>query len=371
MKIETVDFDTVHISKVSMKGSIKTIYPSPITFSVCPFCGEEVVNYVSAIRVSSTDCVKLYGLACYKCSAFFSDKPDLIGILDKNRIDKSSLRVCWDFSFSHDDVYSASVISKFGSAIYQITACAPGKLRTFTIVTSKRDSDSVKDIFHYTDRAALELITAVMMNERKIKVGSDNLVIEKIHKVDSGRREDAFHTLSPFCYMEVMISKNGGYYDRDTDIIHIDGLVFCENSKCLEVMPMSYSVSMGIYFVDSRVYNQFRKSHGYPIVQYVSRSKDGFRELRDESLLHCLGYNVGFTDGLSDAERHKMLASFVDIGFFEIHSIVNHLTFLINLNGKTRIGACEKWNNDIEFISNYRIDSERFAFVSRIKSKWR
>lgn len=367
MKIGTINVDTVPISQVSMKGHLRTICPSPITFSVCPYCGEKLLDYTRAIPVSNTDCVKLFGLACHKCDTFFSNKSELIRLLDKERASQSAFRVCHDFDVPYDDVYYNSALSKLKSAVYQITACAPGKIQTYTIVTSKQDEDLCRYIFHYMDHTALELLTAMKLGEKSIRVGSDNLIIERVRNVNAEFMNGTFHMLSPSSCVEVDVKKNGGYYDLNGDVVQLHGLVFCESSKCYEVIAMSYNKDLDMYYVDSQVYRRFREMHGYPIVKYVSHSKGGLLELQEESLLHCLGYNVSSADGLSDAARHRMLASFVDLGFFDVHSIVRHLTFLINRNGKTRKNACEKWENDLAFIVDYRLDSDRFAFVSRIR----
>jgi hypothetical protein len=178
---------------------------------------------------------------------------------------------------------------------------------------------------------------------------------------------NAFHILKSSNCVEVAIRKNGGYYDNDENITLIHGLVFCENSKCLEVMPMSYNKNRDMYYVDNQVYNNFRMIYGLPIVTHVLHSERGWQELREESLLHSLGYNVNATDGLSDAVRHRMLARFVDLGFIDVHSVVKLLTHLIILNRKTRDNACRKWENDLTFIRSYRVDPDRFAFVSKIR----
>ena len=60
----------------------------------------------------------------------------------------------------------------------------------------------------------------------------------------------------------------------------------------------------------------------------------------------------------------------VDLGIASVSDIVRHLNNCIRLHStnKDRF-AREKWNEDIEFISDYKADPERFLIAQGIQSR--
>lgn len=178
---------------------------------------------------------------------------------------------------------------------------------------------------------------------------------------------DAFHILTPSTLVEVRTKKNGGYYSPNENIVLMHGLVFCEHSNRLEAIRVSYDECNQIYFVDNRIYNEFCRKHGLPIVRYARKSRGEYTDLQDESLLHMLGYNVNAKEGLSDQTRQNMLARFVELGFVEVRQIVHLLQSLIKRNGVDNPTSKEKWMKDLDFIINYKADPDRFVFISKIR----
>lgn len=80
-----------------------------------------------------------------------------------------------------------------------------------------------------------------------------------------------------------------------------------------------------------------------------------------------MGYNVGARDNLSDAERHEILGMCVDFQFMDVRQIVNLLNSLIRRNGVQYPACIPYWQNDLEFIQNYKVNPERFVFAQRIR----
>ena len=361
--------DKVAISSVNMRGLVSTIYACPISFPVCPICGGKLQDYMHAIQVSYNECVKMKGLVCFECDAFFSSQRKLVRVLDNKHSHNNKCKIRYDFDVHYDTTYYTSLFSNLKSIFCQITICMPRKISTYSIVTSIHEEDIEKNILHYSNRAALDLLTAIVMKDSGVPIDGEDYIIQKVRWKATERSTDFVHILKPFSAVEVYIKQNGGYYENNPSLTIVNGLVLCEKSKKLEVLPVSYDKERDMYYVDRQVYENFRKSRGLPIVRHVKCAKKGWIKLSEESLLHQLGYNVSARDNFSDAERHRMLGRFVELGFTDVHSIVCHLTYLIELNKNThtQITACEKWKNDLAYIRSYKVSPEGLVFLSKIK----
>lgn len=283
-------------------------------------------------------------------------------------IEKNQLRI--------HDIYSASLKGdqtiteayKVPSAYCSIVLSSPKQIRIITIVTKRIDINHEKECFHYTEKSIRYLLTALFLNEATVQYNGENFVIQNCFYTDL--KENSFRFLLPSESLVVETKRNGGYYEARKHLLQIDGLVFCEKSNCLEIMHMSYDPEFDIYYVDRHVYNDFLDLYGYPIIDnYAEHDFNNFRRLQPESLLHQLGYNVNKNENLSMSARQSMLARFVDLGFIDVSSIVSLLQSLIQRNGMRSPSSCEKWKDDLEFIKNYRIDHERFAFVHYVRAK--
>ena len=79
-------------------------------------------------------------------------------------------------------------------------------------------------------------------------------------------------------------------------------------------------------------------------------------KLAPESILMQYGYSVSATVDLSDKERHMILAALVDKGIVSKTGILSYLDFFISQRSRqTRYeSAIAKWNNDKQFVMNYK-----------------
>lgn len=140
----------------------------------------------------------------------------------------------------------------------------------------------------------------------------------------------------------------------------------------IPVANLGYSCKINIYYcpvckryyINSKQYSEFACKYGLPVVRLrwdKSRELVDFLQWKEESILHLMGYNVGSKDNLSDNERHEILLHALKTDTLTKAEIIAFLEFLIhknedNINFKN---ACYKWNRDIRFMRNYRIDQQR------------
>lgn len=135
---------------------------------------------------------------------------------------------------------------------------------------------------------------------------------------------------------------------------------FCPQCNIYIIMEDTYQkISRTGKFL-CRVYDEYKYLNSF-----TGYEMDG---LASESILKICGYSVSETDGLSESARHDILARIVDNNILTRTEIVSYLKFFIRLreNSNSFYFAVKKWNNDIEFISNYKVGKYRTQEVGSI-----
>lgn len=101
---------------------------------------------------------------------------------------------------------------------------------------------------------------------------------------------------------------------------------------------------------------------------YINENKSDFKNWRQESDLHLLGYNVNAKDNLSDEQRRVILCGAIDSGLYTTESLKSFLNMLIDSNkGKWQYrNAVEKWQKDVDFISEYNTENNRAVGIKSI-----
>lgn len=128
-----------------------------------------------------------------------------------------------------------------------------------------------------------------------------------------------------------------------------------------------YCNDCNIFYIDNVDYNKLRHKG---ILMCKNMVEDQYLKMKkntnlnafysQESILHEYGYNVSEQDNLTDDERERILAMLVDMKVVSRESIkyfLNNLIFRFGRQNKDYSGAIEKWERDINFICNYKIDS--------------
>lgn len=100
-----------------------------------------------------------------------------------------------------------------------------------------------------------------------------------------------------------------------------------------------------------------------------SDSDDDFFDMNEYSLLSLCGYNVRQSSNYTSKQRHYILKQLVDLGFMRKDEIIQKLHQFININGtqSRNAKAVSKWKEDLEFIRNYKLDSQAQVRIESIK----
>ena len=123
-----------------------------------------------------------------------------------------------------------------------------------------------------------------------------------------------------------------------------------------------YCPDCKIFFIMESTYEKLKRK-GIPICRVSDEksylktfSANGMR-LAQESILMQYGYNVNQVEGLTRSRRHKILAVLIDLRILSKSEIIGYLDFFISQrqsNSKYGI-AISKWEDDREFVEEYRI----------------
>ena len=200
---------------------------------------------------------------------------------------------------------------------------------------------------------------------------SPNVAIKKAKSINKIKPQDkinfdgSLHTLyimrkEPKClHKHNVISVTGILTKLSGAPVRIN-VNYCENCKRFYIHKIDfdrycdrYGIILGSISLD---YMGFPKQQG----QF---------NLAAESPLHFCGYTVNQQDNYTESERHKILASIMNHGIMKKPEIINYLHFYINTQGsnKRKALAVSKWEDDLDFVTNYRLDKQRRYKISNIK----
>lgn len=121
--------------------------------------------------------------------------------------------------------------------------------------------------------------------------------------------------------------------------------------------------------MDISIFRWFVHEYGNPKLNLIfdneQSSRMSFNNLRTESILRGFGYTVSSTDNLSDQERHEILSDIVDLEILSVSYITHLISFFIQTHTQVKdIYAVDKWKSDMIYISNYKINPQRF-FIAK------
>ncbi len=197
-------------------------------------------------------------------------------------------------------------------------------------------------------------------NENKTTNDRSTDVINKKNTVDDS--DDRYD----IDYRNFFVYGNGrcnipGHVDQEKVIAVLQILKKNYQIEDVEVNAM-YCPDCNAYYISRYNYDRL-KEKGRILCQLVSQEdylnnirNRRYDDLRQESILHMMGYTVNAKDDLSDSYRQELLTFIIESGVITKKAAINHLDFLIRTN-ESRVQnkkAVEKWNRDRAFLLGYR-----------------
>lgn len=140
---------------------------------------------------------------------------------------------------------------------------------------------------------------------------------------------------------------------------------------------VNYCANCKKFFINRIDFDEFCKRHGIMLGNFsvkelnFSKGFNGMYKLADESPLHYCGYNVNKQKGLTESDRHKILANIIDFNIMKKTEIIEYLHFYINnIGNRANMNlAVSKWEDDLYFVNNYRINKQKSYRIDKIRQK--
>lgn len=134
-----------------------------------------------------------------------------------------------------------------------------------------------------------------------------------------------------------------------------------------------FCMGCGQYFVSIVTLEQFKSIYGGLLAECVIPNDINLREyswinFAPDTVLSRCGYTV--KEGISRSYRQTVLQYILESGKASKYEIIEKINSFISLreNRPQYAGACKRWKEDIQFVNEYMIDSQKKVYGLEFKS---
>lgn len=145
------------------------------------------------------------------------------------------------------------------------------------------------------------------------------------------------------------------------DVQSVTAYVATDKLSVEQPINVAYCPVCKKYYINAEQYRVFGKRNGLPYFRLKVEGGPDYQLWKEESLLHCMGYNVNALDNLASSERRYILERIIDTGTLSKIEVISFLEFLIhqNENNYRMSNASSKWRSDADYIRRYRLNEQR------------
>lgn len=249
-----------------------------------------------------------------------------------------------------------------------------------SIVSSEKEQSTERGVY-WLGRSLPAAILSAVQTKKKTFLYRDNQY-KIIDYQTYTETQKYLNIVARFCNpllpqtVYVFAQKNVQHYSSD-NYETVTAMIPCMGSIFPVPLTVYYERTTHLYFMNEATYLVARQKYGLPYIRLrlatsIASSSSKFSELHQYSELYLLGYSVSCSDGLSTEERHTLLKEIVNSGTLTKAEIMNHLEWLIHTRSSqgTMSNAVDKWKEDLSFISNYDIATQRKIWITQFKSKF-
>lgn len=364
--------------------------------SNCRKCGTKLIPQTKYLAVNTLYYLKVEGLLCEACNVLYvPHERHIINLLRGNTNRKGRNIQLEDKTYycyvnkvrfkyldaekirKRDDKLIAEEkridrerdeLRKIDSAVAKVAVSYNDKdQREYIIVSSEKAKNPSKNILHYEDDFAMELLTAAFIEERQSMGKYDGKKFKVIDKLFADKQDNYQIILH-----RVNIKSDGGFPSsiKNKKQCLTNVLMYSPFTKRLEKIRATMDSEINKCYIDMYLFRKFVEEYGNPGVTYNfmkgNKSYTDFSELNAESILMSIGYTVSKKDNLSTEKRKSLLRDLVDLNILNVHDIIGYLNFFINSHpGDSNFDAREKWRSDLEYITSYKAQPERFLIAKK------
>lgn len=246
---------------------------------------------------------------------------------------------------------------------------APETPCDYIIVSDRKQSKPISNIYHYSESNARELITSYLRSDhlkRGIINGKRYVARKLVYSRDGSKM---FNILKP---VKTIIKPHGGFNSslKEGNAEIVDILMYSPFTKRYEISKATFDKNLEICYMDIIHFRNFVAQFGNPGLPYEfktsSRKSQYWATLHDQSILMAYGYNVSQSENLSTRYRRELLAEIMDLEILTAEEIIRYLNFFIAHHQSDKdYYARFKWAEDVQFVLGYKINPERFLVTSQ------
>lgn len=154
-------------------------------------------------------------------------------------------------------------------------------------------------------------------------------------------------------------------------LMQTTAIVSGKNGANIE-LNVEYCKECNKHLLRYQSFEEYRSKYGLIIGNFREVYNDNFDgdfDLALESPLKLSNYTVSQKEGLSQKERHYILATIIHNGIMTKGEVIRYLNYFIKMQG-AKMGneiALSKWKEDLMFVQEYNKSIQPKAYISEIK----
>lgn len=381
-----IEFDIVDGRNYIWKTPTK-IETLDIPAEVCPHCAAPLTDSFTQVPVGNNKKAKVPGLECRKCRVLFVVVSRLKSIrnLLQDNINAKNMTLNGDSLWNYSEIrkkekqrekflkkltQKREILSRINGSIMLVTLKNENEKCDY-VITNCREPQLYPNvrIIRYSTPLARELITSIYHSKKHIVIKDKEFKVERPYYPSYSKESGQVFPIE-LMPSEIRIKSDGGYSTSIKNNYEevVDVLLYSPFTKRYEIAHATYNHAECECFMDIGIFRTFIHKYGRPelpinigVPSFPGRN---FDELRNESILHIYGYSVSEADGLTESQRHELLAEIVDLQLMTTSHVVYLLDFFVKTHTSDRdYYARDKWERDKHYISNYKVNPNRFLIV--------
>lgn len=352
-----------HIRPMDGNQFITKIYIVSGLSQNCVICNRKLVTQNIPIPISKSCCV-YYPVKC--CGEHFLIKPSaqMWKLLKRNQYAKH-IETNFDYHFNNYSFAYKTFSEDKACSILLLMKPIDKKHRAtdeLALIIGNKEQIVRSDvmILDYKNDKTRQVLTDVFRHHKKV-ISYAGVKYRVYYK-----KTQALH--NNLVINKITIQSGGGYYSslKSSQYQLIDVLMYSPYTQKYEVVHATYDSTESMSYIDISIFRDFVSNYGNPGIELRPYNPNGrySGEWNEESLLHAYGYTVSQQDNLSDRERCAILAEVIDLELMKPQAIVHFLNGLASImKGKLYYEAYEKYQRDIQFVKEYKVNPQRFLIT--------
>ncbi len=354
-----IGFEVQRYNNQDLSDNPKELLVYPESFDKCVKCNSEYPTqstlrpWTLSILIDDEHIIKIPGRMCLKCNNFYLSYKDawkVEAILDFFSINEYSLNYILQIKTPDLITYEED------NSVILITVLEDVSSGTYNtiVITRDRESERIGSNFFYIGNLNTRRFLTQLVHDKQTEFDYD----ENKYKVLNYEFKWGEDAIIP---AQIELGDNGGYYPGEDDSLEVvDVLLYSERSHMFELARATYDKADQKYYMDISAYREFSLKYGKPDIPFTISIVSDKEFGAEKSLLNRCGYNVNATDNLTTKERQRILADVIDLELMTPARIISFLEW-VEKKHRQHIEACYKWEEDIAFVRDYKVNPQRFV----------